>query len=419
MNVLRRIGLSLFAPVLAVVVALVISSAVMAALQVNPLRVFQVMVDFGDTPSQQTTALVVILNRAVPLFLAGLAVSIAFRMGLFNIGVEGQYRLATILAAGAGAAVALPGPLHVLLIVVVAMVVAAVWAGIVAVLKVTRGVSEVISSIMLNVIALGIASYLLTGPLRGSPEGASIIATAEIPESGWMPSLNGIFGALGLATPPRQLYGFLVVAAVVGVAVAVLLNRTRFGFDLRAAGLSPSAASASGVDARGMVVRTMLLSGAVAGLIGMPDLLGSTHSYTTDFTSGLGFLGIAVALLGRNKPLGIAFGALLFAFLDRSLVPLQIQDFPASVVTIIQGTIVLAVVVANELARRVARRSAERGSAPATVAVAGDGSTGPGQAASGAASTGGAADQGEGTGAGVSRTAGAGQRTDERQGTGA
>ena len=362
MTVLRRVGLALFAPVLAVVVALVISSAVMAALQVDPFRVFQVMVDFGDTPAQQVSAIVVVLNRAVPLFLAGLAVSIAFRMGLFNIGVEGQYRLATILAAGVGAAVALPGPLHVLLIVVVAMAVAAFWAGIVAVLKVTRGVSEVISSIMLNVIALGIASYLLTGPLRGSPEGASIISTAEIPESGWMPGLNGVFAAIGLATPPRQLYGFLLVAIVVGVLIAVLLNRTRFGFDLRAAGLSPSAATASGVDSRRMVVKTMLLSGAVAGLIGMPDLLGSTHSYTTDFTSGLGFLGIAVALLGRNKPLGIAFGALLFAFLDRSLVPLQIQDFPASVVTIIQGTIVLAVVVANEIARRVSRRAAERSS---------------------------------------------------------
>jgi simple sugar transport system permease protein len=352
---------------------------------------------------------VVVLNRAVPLFLAGLAVAIAFRMGLFNIGVEGQYRLATIVAAGLGAAVALPGPLHVLLIVVVAMAVAAIWAGIVAVLKVTRGVSEVISSIMLNVIALGIASFLLTGPLRGSAEGASIISTAEIPESGWMPSLNGVFGLLGLANPPRQLYGFLLVALVVGVAIAVLLNRTRFGFDLRAAGLSPSAATASGVDSRGMVVKTMLLSGAVAGLIGMPDLLGSTHAYTTDFTAGLGFLGIAVALLGRNKPIGIALGALLFAFLDRSLVPLQIQDFPASVVTIIQGTIVLAVVVANEIARRVARRSAERGSAPAA-AVAGDGSTGPGQTTGGT---------GEGTGAGVSRTTGAGQRTDERQETGA
>ncbi|MGY1735255.1 ABC transporter permease [Geodermatophilus sp. SYSU D00684] len=418
MTVLRRIGLALFAPVLAVVVALVISSAVMAALQVNPLRVFEVMVDFGDTPSQQVTALVVILNRAVPLFLAGLAVAIAFRMGLFNIGVEGQYRLATIIAAGVGAAVALPGPLHVLLIVVVAMFVAAIWAGIAAVLKVTRGVSEVISSIMLNVIALGIASYLLTGPLRGSPEGASIISTADIPESGWMPSLNGVFGVLGLANPPRQLYGFLLVAVVVGVLIAVLLNRTRFGFDLRAAGLSPSAATASGVDARGMVVKTMLLSGAVAGLIGMPDLLGSTHAYTTDFTSGLGFLGIAVALLGRNRPGGIALAALLFAFLDRALVPLQIADYPASVVTIFQGTIVLSVVVANEIARRVARRSAERGAAPAA-AVAGDGGTGPGQAASGAASTGGAADGGEGTGTGVSRTTGAGQRSDERQETGA
>ena len=162
-----------------------------------------------------------------------------------------------------------------------------------------------------------------------------------------------------------------------GVLLAVLLGRTRFGFDLKATGLSPSAASASGVDARGMVVKAMLLSGAVAGLIGLPDLLGSTGAYTTDFTAGLGFLGIAVALLGRNRVGGIALAALLFAFLDRSLVPLQIEQFPASVVTIIQGTIVLAVVVANEIARRLTRRSAERGSAQGPAPVAGDGSAGP------------------------------------------
>jgi simple sugar transport system permease protein len=381
----RRIGLALFAPVLAVVVAVVISSIVMAALQVNPFQVFAVMVDFGETPSQQVTAIVVILNRAIPLFLAGLAVAIAFRMGLFNIGVEGQYRLATVVAAGVGAAVVLPGPLHVLLIVVVAMVVAAFWAWIVAILKVTRGVSEVISSIMLNFIALGTASYLLTGPLRGSPEGASIIATAEIPESGQIGGINAVFGAIGLASPPRQLYGFLPIAIVVGIAVAVLLNRTRFGFDLKASGLSPTAASASGVNARAMVIKTMLLSGAVAGLIGMPDLLGTTHAYTTDFTAGLGFLGIAVALLGRNRPLGIAFAALLFAFLDRSLVPLQIADYPASVVTIIQGTIVLAVVVANEVARRISLRTATAGgSADAgPPPVAGDGGTAATQTPSG------------------------------------
>jgi simple sugar transport system permease protein len=138
--------------------------------------------------------------------------------------------------------------------------------------------------------------------------------------------------------------------------------------------MSPSAARASGVDARAMVVKTMLLSGAVAGLIGMPDLLGDTHAYTTDFTAGLGFLGIAVALLGRNRPGGIALGALLFAFLDRALVPLQIANYPSSVVTIIQGTIVLAVVVANEIARRVARRTAERGGvAPRPGPGSGDG----------------------------------------------
>jgi len=365
MSVVRRIGLALLAPALAITVALVISAIVIALIGENPLDAFRVMTDLGDTPAQQVQSIVVILNRAVPLFLAGLAVSVAFRMGLFNIGVEGQYRLATILAAAVGAAVTLPGPLHLLLIVVVAVAVGALWAGIVGVLKVTRGVSEVISSIMLNFIALGLASYLLTGPLRGSEEGASVVTTTPIAESGWFPDLNGLLTGLGLAEPRSELYGFLVVAVIVGVLVAVLITRTRFGFDLRATGMSPSAATASGVDARSMVVKTMLLSGAIAGLVGLPDLLGDTHQFGTEFTAGLGFLGIAVSLLGRNSPLGIAFAALLFAFLDRAALPLQFADIPSSVVTIIQGTIVLAVVIANEIARRLALRSAERAGASA------------------------------------------------------
>ena len=368
-SLLRRVGQALLGPVMAVVVALIISAIVIALIGEDPMAAARVMVDLGDTPSQQTQSMVVILNRAVPLFLAGLAVSVAFRMGLFNIGVEGQYRMATILGAAAGAAIALPGPLHILLIVVVAMIVGALWAGIVAVLKVTRGVSEVISSIMLNFIALGLASFLLSGPLRGSPEGAQIITTTPLPESGWFPGLNGLFTGLGLAEPRSELYGFLLVAVVVGVVIAVLLKRTRFGFDLRATGLSPSAASASGVDARAMVIKTMLISGAVAGLIGMPDLLGDTHHYGTEFTAGLGFLGIAVALLGRNSPGGIALAALLFAFLDRAALPLQFADIPSSVVTIIQGTIVLAVVIAYELAARIGRRAQQRRVGVATTAT--------------------------------------------------
>jgi simple sugar transport system permease protein len=363
---LRRIGSALFAPVLAVLFAAVITSLVIVLIGEDPGTALRVILDFGDTPAQQTQAIVVVLNRAIPLFLAGLAVSVAFRMGLFNIGVEGQYRMATVLAAGAGAAVSLPAPLHIVFIVVVAMLVGALWAGIVAVLKVTRGVSEVISSIMLNFIALGTASWLLTGPLRGSEEGAAIITTKDLPASGQFPGLNAVFGWIGLAEPRGELYGFLLVAVVAGIVIAVLLKRTRFGFDLRATGLSPSAATASGVDARGMVIKAMLISGAVAGLIGLPDLLGRTHHFGTEFTAGLGFLGIAVALLGRNSPLGIAFAALLFAFLDRAAVPLQFADIPASVVTIIQGTIVLAVVVANEIARQLTRRRAEGGSGQAS-----------------------------------------------------
>ncbi len=359
MTAFRRIGSALFAPVLAVLFAAVITSLVIVLIGEDPGTALRVILDFGDTPAQQTQAIVVVLNRAIPLFLAGLAVSVAFRMGLFNIGVEGQYRMATVLAAGAGAAVSLPAPLHIVFIIVVAMLVGALWAGIVAVLKVTRGVSEVISSIMLNFIALGTASWLLTGPLRGSEEGAAIITTEDLPASGQFPDLNGLFDLVGLAQPRGELYGFLLVALVAGIVISVLLKRTRFGFDLRATGLSASAATASGVDARRMVVKTMLISGAVAGLIGLPDLLGDTHHFGTEFTAGLGFLGIAVALLGRNSPLGIAFAALLFAFLDRAAVPLQFADIPASVVTIIQGTIVLAVVVANEIARQITRRRAE------------------------------------------------------------
>jgi general nucleoside transport system permease protein len=363
---LRRVGLALLGPALAVVVALVISAIVILLIGKDPVAALQVVVDLGDTPSQQVQSIVVILNRAIPLFLAGLAVSVAFRMGLFNIGVEGQYRLATVVAAGVGAAVTLPAPLHVTLIVLVGAAVGAIWAGIAAVLKVTRGVSEVISSIMLNFIALGTASYLLTGPLRGSAPGQSIVTTREIPESGWFPSLNGLLTGLGLAEPRSDLYGFVLVAAVVGVLVAVLLTRTRFGFDLRATGLSASAATASGVDTRAMVVKAMLISGAIAGLVGMPELLGDSHGFDTEFTAGLGFLGIAVALLGRNSPLGIAVAALLFGFLDRAALPLQFADIPSSVVTIIQGTIVLAVVIGNEIARRLALRSAERAAARAT-----------------------------------------------------
>ena len=162
-----------------------------------------------------------------------------------------------------------------------------------------------------------------------------------------MPGWN-LFG--DLAGP---VWGLTLLAVVVGVAFWVLLNKTRFGFDLRATGASQTAAVASGIKVNRMVLASMLLSGGVAGLIWMPALFGAAHTYGTTFQLGLGFTGIAVALLGRNQPVGMIFGALLFAFLTAQSNPLTLlTDISPNVVQITQGVIVLAVVVAYEVGRR-------------------------------------------------------------------
>jgi simple sugar transport system permease protein len=151
---------------------------------------------------------------------------------------------------------------------------------------------------------------------------------------------------------PGQVYGLLPMAVVVGVVFWVVVNHTRFGFDLRVSGLSPTAAQASGVSARRMIVITMVASGAVAGLIGMPELLGASYEYSLNFPAGLGFTGITVALLGRNHPAGIALAALLFAFLDQTSDVLQEVDVPKEIVGVMQGVVVLTVVIVYELVRR-------------------------------------------------------------------
>ena len=353
----RRLLLAVAAALVAGVFALLVSSIALIASGNPPLEVYETMLRDGT----QLRSILITVNNAVPLYLAGVAVAIGFRMGLFNIGVEGQYALAALLAASVGAALQLPAVLHVGLILVVAIVVGASWAGVAAVLKVTRGVSEVISTILLNVIAAGIAAYLLAEHLQERVVGSNNSTTPPLPESARFPTLDRVLTSLGVELPQgTSLGGYLLVAVAVGVAYWLLVNRSRFGFELKASGLNPFAAVASGVDAKRMTVLALLLSGGVAGLVGLAQVLGTSYNYGLSFTAGLGFTGIGVALLGRNSPIGIAFAALLFAFLDRAAVPLQFADIPASVVTIIQGTIVLAVVIANEIARQLTRRRAER-----------------------------------------------------------
>ena len=343
MRLLRRTGLLLAAPALAVVFAVLITSLVLLATGTDPWGVYSAMFDYAQIPRTQT----LILNSATTYYFAAIAVAIGFRMNLFNIGVDGQYRLAAMLAASLGGYLVLPGPLAILMIIITAMLVGALWAGIAGVLKVYRGVSEVISTIMLNFLATGVVAYLLSpGRLAVRTAGSNNIGTKEIPESAWVPGLPLV--------PDSKLdvYGLVILAVAVGVGVWFLINRTRFGFDLRATGISEPAAVASGVDVRRMIVISMLLSGAVAGLVGMPQLLGASYTYSLDFPAGLGFIGIAIALLGRNDPIGIAIGSLLWGFLDNSAQILDLEGVPKQVVLITQGVTVLSVVIAYELVRR-------------------------------------------------------------------
>ena len=341
--VVRRAGLLLAAPVLAIVFSLVITSLVLLATGNQPFAIFKEMVDYAAQP--RTLALIV--NSAITYYFAALAVAVGFRMNLFNIGVDGQYRLAALAAAAVGGAVRLPAVLHVVLILAVAVLVGGLWAGIAGVLKVTRGVSEVISTIMLNFIATGLIAYLLVpGRLAVRTQGSNNIGTRPIPASGQVPGISLIPDA-GL-----QVYGLVVLAVLAGIGFWFVIGRTRFGFDLRATGTNEAAAVASGVNVRRMVVLSMLLSGALAGLVGMPQLLGASYTYSLDFPAGLGFTGIAIALLGRNNPVGIAIGALLWGFLDNSAQILDLEGVAKEIVLITQGVIVLSVVVAYELVRR-------------------------------------------------------------------
>ncbi|WP_248965473.1 ABC transporter permease [Sphaerisporangium perillae] len=340
-----RLGglLAIAAPILAIVFAGIVTSIILLLNGNEPFKTLGLLLDFSATPRTQ----VMILNTATTYYISALAVAIGFRMNLFNIGVDGQYRLAALIAAAVGGALTLPAPLHVAAIMLVAVVIGGLWAAIAAVLKATRGVSEVISTIMLNAIATGFGAWLLTPERLAVPvAGSNNIGTKPIGPSGQFPGLSLIPGTT------TKVYGMVIVAIVLGVAYYVLLNRTRFGFDLRATGRSESAAVASGVNVKKMVVLTMILSGAVAGMVGIPQLLGASYSYSLDFPPGLGFTGIAIALMGRNNPIGIGVGALLWSFLDNSNDILDFNGIPKEIVIIMQGTIVLSVIIAYELVHR-------------------------------------------------------------------
>ena len=338
---LATTSLQIVAVALSLLFAMLLLGVVLALYGTSPTAVVSVVGQYAMTPE----GWVAIVNKGTTYYIAGLAAAIGFRMYLFNIGIDGQYRLGVFFAAVVGGWLSLPWFLHIPIMVAVAAAVAGAYAAIAGYLKARRGVSEVISTIMLNAIATGVIAYLISPDQLGvQEEGSNNIQTALIPETGWLPAIT-VPGA-------GDVYGFAAIAVLIGVAYWYVTTRTRFGFQLTAVGAAPRASLLAGIDPKRMILLTMVVSGVIAGLCGLPELLGSTHRYGISFPAGLAWAGLSIAIVGRNHPIGVALAALLWAFLERCSVPLDLIGIPKEVVQVVQAIVVLAVVTSYELVHR-------------------------------------------------------------------
>jgi len=328
--------------------AALIGAVIVIAFGEDPLFVYRTVWAFGTSRPQDFA---IVLENATPLIYSGLAVAVAFKAGLFNIGVEGQYIVG--MAAAAAAALTLSGLPTVLLlplVIVAAMTGAMLWAAVPAVLKVKTGAHEVVTTIMMNGIAVSLVAWLILHPLR-SDVTTTDLRTEDFPASALFPNLATSLGSEDVIPDSIvHLTWLFPIALVVCVTVWFMMFRTRLGYEVRAVGSSPGSAEAGGVSIGGTQIKIFLISGALAGLVGLNHILGDTGYLGSNYETGLGFSGIAVAFLGRNHPAGIPLAAILFGMLLRGQDGLAIlTELPIEILIILQGILILSVVVAYEL----------------------------------------------------------------------
>lgn len=339
MSAARRLLRPLVLPALNLALALVLSAVVIVVVGEHPLRALRVLVAgaFGDAEALGYT-----LYYATSFVFTGLAVALAFHGGLFNIGAEGQAMLGglgvALLCLGAGG---WPTPLVIIAAIVVAGLFGAAWAFVPAWLQARRGSHVVITTIMFNFIAAALMTHLLVNvlikPGQQSPE------TREFAPSTWLPQLHEVARGLGLELARSPLNLSALVAGLAGVLVWRYVWHTRWGYALRALGHSKPAAVYAGIAPARVVLATMAISGALAGLVSLNEVMGVQHRLLLNFTGGAGYVGIAVALMGRNHPAGIALAAILFGALYQGGAELSL-DMPAltrDMVVVIQGLVVL------------------------------------------------------------------------------
>lgn len=328
---LAAAGSGLATSIGAVVLAMLCGGALIALWGGNPLAAYGALLQgaFGSLNGLSETLL-----RAIPLICTGLAVALAFRAGTFNLGAEGQ-----LLFGGTAAAVVglqfthLPAPLLIAFMMLAAMIAGALWSLLPGVLKLKFGASELITTIMLNYIAVHFISFLLYGPLQ---ESAGYLAqTDRLSRDSALPRL---------ITGTRLHIGLLVVL-LAALAAHIALWHTVWGYRLRVAGLSARVAQNSGMNVTKLTLTAFLISGALAGLAGYMEVAGVQRRMIEGLSPGYGYTGIIVALLGGTSPLGVVIAALLFAALQVGATAMETQQgVPSTLVTIIQGLVVLFVI---------------------------------------------------------------------------
>jgi ABC-type uncharacterized transport system permease subunit len=359
---LERLGGQLLALVVSLVIALLLGSILIIGYGESPAGVYGAI--FRASVGS-VNGFGYVLSIATPLIFSALAVAVCFKGGMFNIGVEGQYLVAMVAAAWAALTFDfLPGPVHVVVILITAMAGGMVWAAVPGVLKVKTGAHEVVTTIMMNLIAISFVAWAINYPLKftNAPAGQNVdLRTDKFPESG----LVGDMGRLLGVSPGAHLSWLFILAVAAAIVIWFLIRRTRLGYAARAVGSSQGSARAGGISVGSTQLRLFLISGALAGLVGMQQILAVSGYLGTSYVAQLGFTGIAVAFLGQNNAIGIVFAAIMWGILSRGEVVLQIEtEVPREFVIILQGILIMSVVITYQVAkRRLAARQLQRAGA--------------------------------------------------------
>ena len=340
-NKLKIIFYNFISSLIALILSFLIGGFLIILIGKNPIFVYSRFI--SDTLGS-TYGISQVLFRATPLMFTGLAAGISFRSGLFNVGAEGQLNIGMFATALAGVYLGdLPSIILLPLCLIIGMIAGGIWGGIPGILKAKYGAHEVINTIMMNFIATALISYFIINVF-------AVPATVHTPEI----SENAQIGRLDIFFPILRgspVNVSLFIALITCIVIYLILWKTPFGYELRTIGLNPNAALYGGINTSNRTIIALTLSGAVAGLVGSNFIMGYKHYYELGFADGIGFIGIAVALLAKNHPIGIIFTAIFFGTLDYGSLAIN-TIVPKELSNILQAIVIICMIIITKLMNR-------------------------------------------------------------------